>query len=870
MHPLLGRSRLLFVFIAALTGVTAWDPPVFAQGSNLSVTAALPNYQSRFHDVGNIRLRVSNLPSLPGGGTLTLNCSNLPVPNFGFPANSVQSFRGGGLWLGGIVRGDTLVSSGSDGLRLEFNPKPAPDGALLLRTIRDEYRSGPLCEPIFKSADAISELDIISDSYDTVTSADITGTNPFETRPHTPLGLQVTMKSFGWSYGYARNFLLIEYVVKNIAYHPRGQYTDDQTIHRLYVGQWWRGTTYLSGSPVRGSTRGFNDDLIGLLSTARLPWGDTPEDTVNVVWTADNDGDPGGGGFDAESVPAAMGLRILAPLDGELQYAYNWFVSDELTVLPDWGPAKRSAQGEPQRSPVGFPLTDREKYRMMSNGEIDYPFLEAAKSHEADGWLPPPPTASVLSYGSYGMDYLVSVGPFDLELGDSITFAIALVGCENFHTDPGNYRRFFDPSDQTRYLEGLNFEELGKNAQWAGWVYDTPGFDTDGDGYAGAYHLVGDDTLYYRGDGVPDYKGPGPPTPPHIRSTTAEGMVILRWNGVRAEHEVDLFSKRVDFEGYRVFMSRTGRTADWALLAGRDLINYARFTWNHNRLRWERLDPPFTLDALKVLYDSISIEQFGYPFHPDSFRSGDPDRALLEVLWDPENPVRIDSLYRRFEPFEDNAMVDDWLYRDLAARGQEVIGVIRKLYPDAPPDSLAVRADGTEFFPYYEYEYVIDGLQVAEPIFFSVATFDNGEGDIGLGPLQSDPRVNAVELWPINSVAIVKTERPKPGVYPNPYRISDDYNAAGWENPRGMEPDKERARKVTFYNVPDTCIVSIWSLDGDLIRRLDHKSDPTSSEASVVVWNLITRNTQAIKTGIYLYSIESRFGTDVGKLVIIK
>jgi len=36
------------------------------------------------------------------------------------------------------------------------------------------------------------------------------------------------------------------------------------------------------------------------------------------------------------------------------------------------------------------------------------------------------------------------------------------------------------------------------------------------------------------------------------------------------------------------------------------------------------------------------------------------------------------------------------------------------------------------------------------------------------------------------------------------------------------------------------------------------------------VWNLFTRNTQATKTGIYLYSIESRFGTDVGKLVIIK
>jgi hypothetical protein len=59
-------------------------------------------------------------------------------------------------------------------------------------------------------------------------------------------------------------------------------------------------------------------------------------------------------------------------------------------------------------------------------------------------------------------------------------------------------------------------------------------------------------------------------------------------------------------------------------------------------------------------------------------------------------------------------------------------------------------------------------------------------------------------------------------------------------------------------------------LDGDLVRELHHAAHPSSSDASVVVWNLITRNTQAVKTGIYIWSIESRFGVDVGKLVIIK
>ena len=87
---------------------------------------------------------------------------------------------------------------------------------------------------------------------------------------------------------------------------------------------------------------------------------------------------------------------------------------------------------------------------------------------------------------------------------------------------------------------------------------------------------------------------------------------------------------------------------------------------------------------------------------------------------------------------------------------------------------------------------------------------------------------------------------------------------------RGQEPDPERARQITFYNIPDTCSISIWSLDGDLVRRMEHRENPLESDASVHVWNLITRNTQAVKTGLYIWTVESRYGNEVGKLVIIK
>jgi hypothetical protein len=67
--------------------------------------------------------------------------------------------------------------------------------------------------------------------------------------------------------------------------------------------------------------------------------------------------------------------------------------------------------------------------------------------------------------------------------------------------------------------------------------------------------------------------------------------------------------------------------------------------------------------------------------------------------------------------------------------GQEVTGVIRKVDPYAlVGDSL-----------YYEYEYAIDGLQLAEPVFLSVTAFDFGNPAADLAPLESSPMANRSE-----------------------------------------------------------------------------------------------------------------------------
>jgi len=827
--------------------------------------AGVPYITNRVHRIGNIGFCVTNYGFF-GSESRGLRdpCTGLPAPSFEFPLNSnVEYLFQGAMWVGAVKGKDTIVSVGADGWSSthEMYPKPYPEGDIITRTNRPILRAAPnsSCPDVYYSADAVSEQDYIGVYSDTITSSAFVGADPNDARGHIPLGVEVTQKSYAWSFDYAQDFILMEILVKNVG---------KTLLKQLFMG------LYMDHDV--GSTAGssaYDDDIAGFTHSVPSPAGEQYRDTVNLAWIADNDGDPRNGQYYFGSATGVAGVRVVRAPTPDLKFAFNWWVSNG-NAIRDWGPVKRDSKVIFIKGNLGTPEGDLAKYSIMSNGEFDYDQIESAIDHSADGWLPPVGNLSLATDLADGFDtrYLLSFGPFDVPPDSVLPLTVAIVAGADFHQDPQNFAKFFDPLDPKPFLSALNLDNFALNAQWAGWVYDTPGFDTDGDGYRGNYRVIEGDTAYYTGDGVPDYQGPPPPpAPSDLRFSTYEGKIVMRWNGKRTETTKDVFSLLADFEGYKIYMARTLQLKDFALLDSRDNVDYVRSKYKRSANRWIVSDPPFTLDSLKTLYDTLSLNRYGYEFHPDSFNVKNTDDALMEILLDPVDPSRLDTNYYAFEHFGANETPNDIYYHEADSLGQNVVGVIRKVYPYAQVGDTLYREDGiTPFEPYYEYEYAIDGLQLAEPVYLAVTAFDYGNPAADLSPLESSPLANAVEVWPINSAEVVKNERPKPGVYPNPYRLSDDYNSAGWEDPDRSGADPERSRKVTFTNVPDTCTISIWTLDGDLVRRLDHAEDPINSQASVVVWNLITRNTQAVKTGIYLYTIESRFGTDVGKLVIIK
>jgi hypothetical protein len=579
------------------------------------------------------------------------------------------------------------------------------------------------------------------------------------------------------------------------------------------------------------------------------------DDSINIAWTADFDGDPGidpgaPGAFSKNYSPTAVaGTRVVRSPNPDLDFSFNWWVSQGDASL-DWGPRRVENDRDWGHGGLGTPEGDRNKYYIMSREEFDYDQMWSAVDFSDEGWLPPNSQIGDDLADGYDTRYLFSFGPFDISPSDTLPITISYVAGEKFHTDPQAVSRYWDPQNPQRYYDQLSFKDFGINAQWSAWVYDSPGIDTDGDGYAGdkiENPCEPGDSIYLTGDGTPDFSGPPPPPPPVLRFSASPGKVTVRWNGAEAETDSDPFSYRNDFEGYAVYMADKLQLSRFALLTSYDRHDFDRYELNTkvDPPDWERNDPPFTLVELQEIYADVP------DFHPDNY----PRSDSLEVIEGGE------VHYYYFRPHGYNRS-------DLGGAGQ-----IRKVYPNVTDVTETVWVEELERSvpKAYEYEYTIEGMLPSRPVYMAVTTKDHGDPQTGLAPLESSPLANAIQIYPLWSNEEVVEQGLEVTVFPNPYKINAGYLEAGYEQlDLNTGSSEEHARRIHFANLPEEATIRIYTLDGDLVRELHHPDERYSEGESMIYWDLISRNTQAVVSGIYLYSVESELGNQVGKFVIIK
>lgn len=748
----------------------------------------------------------------------------LNAPNFYFPRYS--HYRHGyasALWVGGIIGKDTLVSTSMDVNQYYGNPYYFES-----EMWPDLYPFGGFKDLSASNMDDLSKSEVKYQAVytDTFIYQSFVPYSNLDMRYHKPLWIEITQTSYSWSYKYAEDIMMLNYRIKNI-----GQ----EDISNAYIGLLNFGANYFTGELPYPKL----DDIPGYIDSVIYEFPELGYEKLNIAWTIDHDGYPMGNTWYPMSTRDALGVAPLGLPGTAWNRSFNWWANIENR---SWGPRLQGTVDDPLRpyhGDYGQPLTDKEKYHIMAHHEVDYDGYQSEVDRSRQGWIEPFEYAADLTDGFF-VRYVTSVGPYDIPKGNFINVTFVMAIGENVHNIPGAYRNEFDPQNPQVYMTYLDFADLIDNVRWAKRIYDNPGVDTDNDGDSGKYVYVIDslsnDSLkvFYEGDGVPDFRGATPPPPPQIRVTPHRGKVVVRWNGRDVENYFDTFSLTKDFEGYRVYLARSINESDIVLLATYDREDYNRYQWSSKYLKYELKETPFTIDQLRDWY--------GQDFDPLDYTR--------------TQPFVINNNYYYFTKV-------DYNYSYLSDPNE-----IHKLYPDAINDTSDVDEEGR--MRYYEYEYVIENLLPSVPYYITVTAFDFGHPAKSLTSLESSKNEFLVKTFAMDQGEdILKDGLLDVAVYPNPYRIDSRYDNTGYEN-RFSDLYEERARSIFFANIPNKCTISIYSIDGDLIRKIEHNETDNSSQPSVARFNLINRNDQTIVSGIYYWVVESEVGKQIGKLVVLR
>jgi len=90
-------------------------------------------------------------------------------------------------------------------------------------------------------------------------------------------------------------------------------------------------------------------------------------------------------------------------------------------------------------------------------------------------------------------------------------------------------------------------------------------------------------------------------------------------------------------------------------------------------------------------------------------------------------------------------------------------------------------------------------------------------------------------------------------VVPNPY-----LGHATWETSR-------YDRKLQFTHLPDICTVRIYTLSGDLVKIIEHADGTGTAD-----WNLLSDDGLTVAPGIFLFHVDSEYGSHIGRFAVIK
>lgn len=189
--------------------------------------------------------------------------------------------------------------------------------------------------------------------------------------------------------------------------------------------------------------------------------------------------------------------------------------------------------------------------------------------------------------------------------------------------------------------------------------------------------------------------------------------------------------------------------------------------------------------------------------------------------------------------------------RTLASVADTTLPVEKLLYGRRVYPVGRYRVEDTSAINGFDYLYVVTTL--------STRPIGVGGGVRAIERIES-PLVTSIDSL-VTPSAAAQTRSGGVRVVPNPFRA-----AAPWDRP--PVPGDVFTRHLDFVGLPRArSTIRIYTLAGDFVVQLDH--DGTGGDGSAE-WNLISRNGQDVESGIYLFTVDSPLGRQVGRFVVIR
>jgi len=191
-----------------------------------------------------------------------------------------------------------------------------------------------------------------------------------------------------------------------------------------------------------------------------------------------------------------------------------------------------------------------------------------------------------------------------------------------------------------------------------------------------------------------------------------------------------------------------------------------------------------------------------------------------------------------------------------------------------PSIGFPARTITATHYPVGHWRYTDRRVLNGFPYFYAVTAYDSTYDNGTAASLEGRPY--AVEADAVTPQTKTHTGK-SAWVVPNPYR-----GHAGWD--LTPSPGDPTGTHIDFMGMPPGhWTLRIYTLAGDLVEEL-HSTDPINQSQrpahpnlqqdsppdGQARWNMLSRNGQEIASGIYLYTVQSSQGTQVGKFVVIR